>query len=269
MYNNVHELNMSKISKQQQKPIQLQVALVPVCKMVIRFGLHFNEFTRNIQKAYIKAAQEILIDTKIKPSLQAIAIKTGMDRRTISEHVNNIEKSYSNPLNKMDMLISQLQRHCFNTNNNKFTYIQLKNIIDSIYGRHIRSGAISKELLSNNIIIQLEGKIFKLNLTIQQQLEEIAVMANEVDFTAKRLFQTYYKNMFKSNKDKKNHLLQSSCYSTRISPRHHSRVNQLIKDELNASEKRIRNILEKHESNLPIGTFPEVGASQFQFDSQQ
>ncbi len=254
--------------KQQQKPIQLQVALVPVCKMVIRFGLHFNEFTRNMQKAYIKAAQEILIDTEIKPNLQAIAIKTGMDRRTISEHINNINKSYTNPLNKMDMLIAQLQRHCHKTKSNAFTTNELKGIIDSIYGGHIRSGAITKELISNNIIIQVENTLFKLNLTVQQKLEEISQMANEVDYTAKRLFQTYYKNMFKASNDKNKALLQSSSYSTKISPRHHDKVNKLIQDELQQSEKRIKNILKKFESNIPEGTFPEIGASQFQFDTQ-
>ncbi len=253
---------------QQKKPIQLQVALVPVCKMVLRFGLHFNEFTRNMQKAYIKAAQDILVDTDIEPNLQAIAIKTGMDRRTISEHINNINKSYSNPLNKMDMLIAQLQRHCTKTKSNKFTNNQLKAIIDSIYGGHIRSGAISKELISNNIIIQLENTLFKLNLTVQQQLEEISLMANEVDYTAKRLFQTYYKNMFKSSNNKNKSLLQSSRYSTKISPRHHDKVNKLIQNELRDSEERIQSILKQFESNLPEGTFPEIGASQFQFDSK-
>lgn len=258
---------MNITNKQQQKPIQLQVALVPVCKMVLRFGLHFNEFTRNMQKAYIKAAQEILIDTNIEPNLQAIAIKTGMDRRTISEHINNINKSYSNPLNKMDMLIAQLQRHCTKKRSNEFTNNQLKVIIDSIYGGHIRSGAISKELISNNIIIQLENTLFKLNLTVQQQLEEISLMANEVDYTAKRLFQTYYKNMFKSPHNKKKSLLQSSSYSTKISPRHHDKVNELIQQELHQSEERIKLILKKYESNVPESTFSEIGASQFQFDS--
>ncbi len=258
---------MNLINKQQQKPIQLQVALVPVCKMVLRFGLHFNEFTRNIQKAYIQAAKEILLDTDIKPNLQAIAIKTGMDRRTIAEHINNSDKSYSNPLNKMDMLIAQLQRHCTKTENNEFTHKQLKGIIDSIYGGHIRSGAISKELISNNIIIQLKNKLFKLNLTVQQQLEEISLMANEVDYTAKRLFQTYYKNMFKPLNSQTKNLLQSSSYSTKIPPRNHQKVNELIQKELRQSENKINLILKKYGSNLPEGTFSEIGASQFQFDS--
>lgn len=259
---------MHKIKKL-KKTIQLQVALVPVCKMVIRFGLHFNEFSRNMQKAYIKAAQEILEDTGIKPSLQAIAIKTGMDRRTVSEHVNNINKSYSNPLNKMDMLIAQLQRHCYKVQNNKFNQSQLKNIINSIYGKHIRSGAITKELISNDIISQQEKMLFKLNLTVQQQLEEISIMANEVDYTAKRLFQTYYKNMFKTQINKTNYLLQSSSYSTKISPRHHDKVNNLIKKELFKSEEKIKKILANYESDLPESTFPEIGASQFQFDSKK
>ncbi|MCF6299622.1 MAG: hypothetical protein L3J52_00635, partial [Proteobacteria bacterium] len=69
----------------QLHPVQLQQALVPVCKMVIKFGLQCNEFQKNIQRAYIHAAKELLKESNIKPTNQAIAVKTGMDRRTIAE----------------------------------------------------------------------------------------------------------------------------------------------------------------------------------------
>ena len=250
-----------------QTPIQLQVALVPVCKMVIRFGLHFHEFTRNLQKAYIKAAEEILVESKVKTNLQAIAIKTGMDRRTISEHKNNNNKSYTNPLNKMDMIIVQLQRFNLKSKNQKIKLSNLKEIINSIYARHIRSGAIINELISNKIIKQIDGKTYKLNLTLQQQLSQISAMADEVDYTAKRLFQTYYKNMFENKNSNKSKLLQSTCKSTRVAPRHHDLVNELLKNELTKAKNKINTIIKNHESNVPEDTYPELGVTQFQFDS--
>jgi len=248
------------------QPIQLQAALIPVCKMVIRFGLHFNEFVRNLQKAYIHAAEDILEKSNIDVNLQAIAIKTGMDRRTISEHKNNIDKSFTNPLNKMDMVIMQLQLFSTDNNNKIINLDRLQKIIDAIYAQHIRSKAIIKELLSNKIIKEINEETFKLNLTLQQQLADIRNMADEVDFTAKRLFQTYYKNMFETN-EQEIKLLQKTCLSTKIPTSKHKLVSDLIKKELKKSSKKMKKIISEHESNLPENTYPEIGVTQFQFNS--
>ena len=253
-------------SIKKNQPIQLQAALIPVCKMVIRFGLHFNEFVRNLQKAYIHAAEDILEESNIDVNLQAVAIKTGMDRRTISEHKNNINKSFTNPLNKMDMVIVQLQ--LYNSGkNNKFIHLKdLQRIIDSIYAQHIRSKAIIKELLSNKILKEINDNTYKLNLTLQQQLADIRLMADEVDFTAKRLFQTYYKNMFENN-NQGIKLLQNTCLSTKIPTSKHKTVSELLRRELKKSSKRMKKIITDHESNLPANSYPEIGVTQFQFNS--
>ena len=255
---------MKKLDKNINKPIQLQVALVPVCKMVMRFGLHFNEFVRNMQKAYIYAAKEILEEKAIKPNAQAIAIKTGMDRRTISEHIN--ATNYTNPMNKMDMVIVQLQLYCSKNHVKKLSKVQLQSLIDSIYGGHIRANAIIRELLSNRILKKLKNNYFKLNLTLQQQLVNIGMMAQDVDYTAKRLFQTFYKNMF--FQDGEANLLQKTSVSTKIPPRFHAQVNQLIQEELLQSEEKINAILAKYERNITENTYPEIGLTQFQFNSR-
>jgi len=257
---------MDKNIKYKNYPIQLQAALIPVCKMVIRFGLHFNEFVRNLQKAYIHAAKEILKNSDNEINLQAIAIKTGMDRRTISEHENNSNKSLTNPLNKMDMVIVQLQISCKNNKNKIISLIKLQSIIDAIYAKHIRSKAIISELLSNKILIQINHNSYKLNLTLQQQLVDIRTMADEVDFTAKRLFQTYYKIMFENIENNRN-LLQTTCISTKIASSKHKDVNKLLANELIKYEQRMLKIIKKHESNVPEHTYPEIGVTQFQFNS--
>jgi len=250
----------------QIKPIQLQAALIPVCKMVIRFGLHFHEFVRNLQKAYIHAAEDILIQANLDSNLQAIAIKTGMDRRTISEHKNNINKSFTNPMNKMDMVINQLQLISEKKKDENLSLKEIQIIIDSIYAKHIRSKAIIRELLSNKILIESNGAMFKLNLTLQQQLSEISMMADEVDFTAKRLFQTYYKNMFDSDGDSMK-LLQNTCLSTKIPTSKHKKVSKLLTEELKKTSIKMMKIIEAHESNVPEETYPEIGVTQFQFNS--
>ena len=247
------------------KPFLLQIALIPVCKIVIRFGLHFNEFVRNLQKAYIFAAEEILKESNIDNTLQAIAIKTGMDRRTISEHKNNT--LHSNPMNKMDMLIVQLIQTSQVQDNKNFSKEKLKRIIDSIYAKHIRSNAIIKELVTNNIIEQ-NNKGFRLNLSLQNHLSEIRFMAEEVDITAKRLFETYYKNMFMNQKETDKQLIQLTQFSTKIPTRHQKHVNELLKKELLVSENNLKKILLKYESKLPENTYQELGITLFQFNSK-
>ncbi|MCB1604236.1 MAG: hypothetical protein KDI59_06295 [Xanthomonadales bacterium] len=256
---------MSNKQIQISTPVQLQVALIPVCKMVIRFGMHFYEFVRNMQKAYIHAAEEILNESDIKPNHQAIAIKTGMDRRTIAEQKNNPESQNHNPLNKMDMVIVQLQLYFAKEDKSSISNVMLKSIIDSIYAGHIRSGAVIEELLSNKIIIKSDDNHYKLNLTLQQQLADIQMMADEVDYTAKRLFQTYYKNMFD---DKHQYELgQQTVISTKIASSKQAKVLELLGKELEKSKKRMEKILKEHESNVPENTYPELGVTEFQFSS--
>lgn len=254
--------------KQTLKPIQLQVALVPVCKMVIKLGLHFNEFVRNLQRAYIQAAEEILNEKNISPSLQAIAVKTGMDRRTISEHKNNKSRSYAETLNKMDMIIVQLQKLCLNRENKQLSITELKTIIDSVYANHIRSIAVIRELLSNNYIRQIDENNFKLNFLLKQQLDEISEMADEIDYTAKRLFQTYYRNMFIA-KSKKQLLIKNTLVSTQIAPSKIEKVNKLIQNELKDTQNRLGEILIQNSSIVPKNTYPEIGVTFFQFNSEK
>ncbi|VAW33322.1 hypothetical protein MNBD_GAMMA01-1034 [hydrothermal vent metagenome] len=258
MKNNINNTNT---------PVQLQAALIPVCKMVIRFGLHFSEFVRNLQRAYIHAAEEILTSANIEPNLQAIAIKTGMDRRTIAEHKKNINKPYADPMNKMDMLIVQLQLYCGKKESKLLSVKRLQTIIDAIYARHIRSNAIIRELLSNKIIKPINTNTYKLNLTLQQQLTDIRLMADDVDFTAKRLFQTYYKNMFEAQESDNLELLQKTSLSTKIAPSKHRKVIGLLSEELKQSEIKMKKIIAQHEANIPDGTYPELGITLFQFSS--
>ena len=208
----------------------------------------------------------LLEQANIDANLQAIAIKTGMDRRTISEHKNNVKKSLTNPMNKMDMVTTQLQLYSVKNNNKSINLDELQKTIDSIYAQHIRSKAIIKELLSNKIVIETKDGKFKLNFTLQQQMSEIRMMADEVDFTAKRLFQTYYKNMFDNN-DQNIKLLQETCLSSKIPSSKHEEVSKLLRKELKKSSTRMKKIISDHESNLPNNTYPEIGVTLFQFNS--
>ena len=243
--------------------VQLQKALIPVSKMVIKFGLQCQEFKTNIQKAYIKAAVELLSESGIKATNQAIAVKTGIDRRAIAEFKQH-QDNPNEALNKMDLVIKALRqtkkKHAF------LTHAQLTHIIDQIYANHIRAKAVITELISNQIIIKNDN-IYQIAESLNQQLLQQAELADEVDITTKRLFQTYYKKMFSS--DQTQFLNQASIFSSKIPNSQHANVNRIIDKKMRKFQMEMEATLKQHETNVPEGTYPNIGFSQFQFDSSE
>src|SRR5690606_33269621 len=172
--------------------IQLQKALVPVSKMVIKFGLQCHEFKANIQAAYIQAAEELLKEEQTVVTNQAIAVKTGIDRRKVAEYQQQ-KKRDKKSYNKMDLVIFALQK-CKSNGRLRLTTSQLSQIIDDIYGQHIRAKAVITELL-NSQMIQAENNRYKITDTLHQKLSMQAELADEVDVTTQRLFETFYQEM--------------------------------------------------------------------------
>ena len=242
---------------------QLQKALIPVSKMVIKFGLQCQEFKANIQKAYIKAAEELLEESDINITNQAIAIKTGIDRRVIAEFQNqsNHDKEV---INKMDMVIMSLQKA--KDNSDYLSHSSLTSLIDNIYGNHIRAKAVITELISNHMIEKSDNK-YLITESLDQQLLKQAALAEEVDVTTKRLFQTFYKKMFAT--DQKQNLNQASVFSSKIPHSKHDEINQLLDIKMKAFQNEMQQLIKSHETNVPEGTYSNVGFSQFQFDSTE
>lgn len=243
--------------------VQLQKALIPVSKMVIKFGLQCQEFKTNIQKAYIKAAIELLKESKISPTNQAISVKTGIDRRFIAEFKNNPNQQ-KEALNKMDLVIMALQQA--RKKSKKLTQANLTSMIDNIYGNHIRAKAVITELIANQILIKQQNK-YLIAQTLNEQLQQQADLAEEVDITTKRLFQTFYKKMFETGE--KQNLNQSTVFSSKIPHSKHEIVNQLINNKMQDFQQEMHNLIKQHEANVPEGTYSNIGFTQFQFDSTE
>lgn len=246
-------------------PAQLQRALIPVCKMAIKFGLQSNEFQKNIQRAYIKAAEELLNESSIPVSNQALAIKTGMDRRTVSEYRKNRHKAVFQPMNKMDLIISELQKFKSQKNSTDITEDQLISKIDAIYAKHIRAKAVIRELLANEILSRITQTKYQVNINLNSRLDRQKKLADEVDVTTKRLFQTFYKKMFVDTVDP--NLNQSTICSSKIPNSKHIAINDLVQKELIQFQKHMQKFIEQFEAHVPEDTYANIGFSQFQFDS--
>ncbi len=249
-----------------RRPVQLQKALIPVCKMVIKFGVHCNEFQKNIQRAFIQAAEELLEEDDIEVTSQAIAIRTGMDRRTIAEYRNDQHKYNRQPLNKMDVLLLALKRHSDRQQSLFFNASQLIEIIDNIHAGHVRAGAVITELIANGYIRKKSADQFKLNLALDEKLNEQRRLADEVDIITRRLFQTFDQMMF--SHEGEDNLVQQTIVSDQI-PQNRQ---QAVMDELQALMARFNReaseLLASHQTRVPSGTFRKIGCHQFQFISE-
>lgn len=243
--------------------VQLQKALIPVSKLVIKFGLQCQEFKANIQKAYIKAAEELLTESGIKITNQAIAVKTGIDRRVIAEFNQGVDPRAA-VMNKMDLVIMALQQA--KEQNKQLSQSSLVALIDNIYGNHIRARAVITELISQQLIAK-QGQHYVIAERLDQQLIQQAALAEEVDVTTKRLFQTFYKKMFAT--DQAQNLNQASIFSSKIPLSKHPEINQLLDIKMREFQEEMTELIKQHEINVPEGTFANIGFTQFQFDSRQ
>ena len=241
--------------------VQLQKALIPVSKLVIKFGLQCQEFKTKIQQAYIKAAEELLQEDGIAITHQAIAVKTGIDRRVIAE-LSKEDSPRQEALNKMDLVIMALQKA--KEHNDTLSHSAITNLIDKIYGNHIRARAVITELLANKII-EKQDKQYLITESLNEQLMQQAELADEVDITTKRLFQTFYKKMFSAGQAE--HLNQASIFSSKIPHSKHQEVNRMIEKKMQLFQQEMIDLIGEYETNVPEGTYANVGFSQFQFDS--
>jgi len=238
--------------------VQLQKALIPVTKMVIKFGLQCHEFKDNIEIAYIQAAKELLREENRSISNQAIAIKTGIDRRKVAEY--NQTSGNRKGFNKMDLVVLALQK-CKAGGQKSLSSARLSQIIDGIYGQHIRAKAIITELIHAEMITP-DNSGYRITDALHQKLSVQAELADEVDVTTQRLFETFYKKMFGEDGDL---LIQKTLQSSQIPPRKQIQVQHELKQQLTAFQHTIENIFKNHAANVPENTYPKIGLSQFQF----
>ncbi|MCW8870157.1 MAG: hypothetical protein OQK49_05580, partial [Proteobacteria bacterium] len=238
---------------------QLQKALIPVTKMVIKFGLQCHEFKDNIEIAYIQAAKELLQEENRTITNQAIAVKTGIDRRKVAEY--NQTSGNKKGFNKMDLVILALQK-CKAGGQKSLSSARLSQIIDSIYGQHIRAKAIIKELIHAEMITP-DNSRYRITDALHQKLSVQAKLADEVDVTTQRLFETFYKKMFGENGDL---LTQQTVQSSQIPPRKQLQVQKSLNHQLIQFQQTMEQILNDNKANVPEGTYPKIGFSQFQFN---
>jgi len=162
------------------------------------------------------------------------------------------------------LVIGALQRTKITSKH--LTHSHLTSLIDSIYGNHIRAKAVITELISNEMIIKSDNG-YLIAQSLNQQLLQQAELAEEVDITTKRLFQTFYKKMFAT--DHKQNLNQASIFSSKIPHSKHDQVNQIIDIKMREFQQDMDELIKQHETNVPRGTYANLGFSQFQFDSTE
>ncbi|MCF6301504.1 MAG: hypothetical protein L3J52_10375, partial [Proteobacteria bacterium] len=178
---------------------------------------------------------------------------------------NDSNKANRQPLNKMDMIVVELQRFKANSGKLSLGRSVLIKKIDKIYGGHIRAKAIITELLANNIVTE-NNRNYLINESLNKQLSKQSQLADEVDITTRRLFQTFYKKMFSS--DSSFDLSQYTLVSGKVPPSQHNNLNAEIQSKMIEFQLEMNKIIHSYEANVPSDTYANIGLSQFQFDSQ-
>ena len=116
----------------------------------------------------------------------------------------------------------------------------------------------------NQIIIKIDDKDYKINSLLSQKLITTKKYAEEVDLAAKRLFQTFYSNLF--IKQELNSLIYKTISSTKINPKKLSKVKQKISEEIKKTEMKLNKIIIENESDVKDHTYNEFGIAYFQFE---
>ena len=96
-------------------------------------------------------------------------------------------------------------------------------------------------------------------------MRQQAELTDEGDSTTKRLLQTYYKKMLSAGQAE--HLTQASIFPSKIPPSKRQEVNRMIERKMQTFQQEMIDLIGEYETNVPEGTYANVGFSQFQFDS--
>jgi hypothetical protein len=195
-----------------------------------------------------------------------LSARTGVDRRYIKLHLND-EISEAKP-SKIKLILSQLKELSKNTNStfiNKYGKIaSFESICNKVAPGSLTASSIAKELIRRGNIIEKEDgyEVIEFNYTPGEENhgEHIKLLIVEMN----RISNTILHNV--ETKDPGQKQYQRNVFSTQINPSNFYKVKKDIAPILNNSRIEIDNIFIKYEEDdVPIGTYPDFGASMFVF----
>lgn len=254
--------NLNQIKQQQGlKKKAISLLSKAFAKIILKFRLPRAEIMNALDEQLVLQAKRQDPDA----SNVAIAIRTGIDRRYISKHLNG-EMPDSKP-NKMAIILEDIRwtAHKYYQSNKipKFgPFKTFQSICEERAPGSLTLNSILEELINNGNLKDLEGKIEIINTKSK-------TIANEVNFSqitatqVNRVVDTIIHNSEAPTIDEK--YVQRTTYSTQINPDKFVQLHHEIKKSVDQFNIEITDLLVSYEENVNVGTHPEYGVSFLEY----
>lgn len=249
---------------EQQKEQRFEALLRGLGQAVARLVMAVSKPAQVFVPAYKAGVLEALLRENPRMSISELSLRSGIDRRQISQFLKQKRICERKKRNKLIMILSDLEC-AVRRSGNGCVARKGADGFDAICRRYASGdyspGAILKELQRLGNVIdrgeQVELVSPFLFLT-ENHIEFLSVMTWSVE----QLIESALYNKTQSNIKLRN--FHRNIYSTRIPFEKRAQVHAELRAALEKQRKELRSILEKHEIEVAVGTYAPIGVTLLQ-----
>ncbi len=257
---------MAKVKKEIQVKNQEQETAVinTLARAFATIASCIDQPNHRFVKGFRKALMDILIEENPRITAAELALRTGIDRRHVSEYLRTGDISTWNKKNKLPLILADLKKLSDRHYPDRMIPKKGKNSFSTICIKHA-NGSFTPNIILRELT-RLGHTIPHGKTTVEliswdygpsdQQIEDLQEQATHMN----RLAQT----VGLSQKNRDNAYVETVA-SSKIPPLTLEKLEKDIKNTLKKANSQVENLLRKHEVEVPEGTFPEYGATVFKF----
>ncbi len=216
--------------------------------------------------AYKMGLIDALLQSHPRMPISEISMRTGVDRRQVSQYLNEKQIKEREKRNKLAMILGELDRLKKQRFNSGWIPRRGRLSFDQICINYANGdfspGGILKELVRLGNVID-HGDQIELVHSYPSIREDAVEFLELITWNIDQLTQTALHN--RNTKEKQNRCFQRVIYSTQIPFENKTKANAEIKAVLLSAYQEIHCVLEKYEAPVSVGTFEPIGVSLFQF----
>jgi len=236
-----------------------------IAKILLKFRLPRIEFINALDENLVLEAKKQDPDA----SNVAIAIRTGIDRRYISKHLNG-EMPHAKP-DKLAIILEDIRWTAYKFyNSTKLPktgpFRTFQSICEQRASGTLTYNAILDELVANENIRDLGDKIEIVKLrstTNKNSISYSQLTATQIN----RVVGTIIYNL--DTQLSEDRFVQRTLFSTQIHPNNFSNLHTDIKNIVENFTSDITNLIVSYEEDVNVGTYPEYGVSFLEYKTEE
>tara|TARA_R100001143_G_scaffold62795_1_gene67115 strand:- start:1840 stop:2589 length:750 start_codon:yes stop_codon:yes gene_type:complete len=232
-----------------------------IALLICKSPLTYKEFCKNLKTQTVHTAKEVMSN----PQITDIANTTGIDRNVISEHLKS-SIDYKSP-SKLSLLLGDMWRH--RDHENKLTWGKYLELSRGPLSSAISPTKALDELEAFNVIdvVRNGDKVIEITLISNQLVvsDDIKTGCEIGSLSILRHIHSIVYNL--NNSDK---LFQRDLRSSQVPISRQDKMHKEVKDKLNDEVwPMFQELIESHEADVPVGTYPDCGIAAFEFYSNK